>query len=392
MKNRQIPGRLSAFLVDQDGAIGIVIALLLPLLFGFAGLAVDIGYEYVVNAQLKNAADAGALAGARGLVPYIQSTEAGETVYKPGWVNGTGKAQNAVNLNYAYADKDKGTDLLPLAVSTASPGSEVPPLSGGPLLSQATPCYWNLTSKTMKSTAATPETGDVPAMQVKVSKTAGQNDGPVKKYLAPLLNIIPGVFVAPTADASATSVAMISFNTSMPPGGLKPMVATKTIVDKYWDKYDPLNPTVPFQFKIGDGTTAEDTMWTTFLVTEPSDQANSNALTKELILNGNPDPISIGNSIHLQPGVRAVDYGPNEMGKFLNQTVVLPIVDPQTLVANTDAPVLGFIAFHITGYNQGGKYVEGYFDKTVISNPYQNITGLPGSTAPTIFNPPQLVY
>ena len=103
-------------------------------------------------------------------------------------------------------------------------------------------------------------------------------------------------------------------------------------------------------------------------------------------------PLSIGDSIHLQPGVRAVDYGPNEMGQFINQTVVLPIVNPATLVADTDAPILGFVAFHITGYNQGGQYIEGYFDKTVISNPYQNITGLPGSTAPTIFNPPQLVY
>ena len=70
MKNRRIPRRWRSFLVDQDGAIGIVIALLLPVLLGFAGLAIDIGHLYVVNTQLKNAADAGALAGARGLVPY----------------------------------------------------------------------------------------------------------------------------------------------------------------------------------------------------------------------------------------------------------------------------------------------------------------------------------
>ena len=62
------------------------------------------------------------------------------------------------------------------------------------------------------------------------------------------------------------------------------MVATKTIVDKYWEKYDPLNPTVPFQFKIGDGKTAEDTMWSTFKVVD-----NSDAYTKQLIENGNPD-------------------------------------------------------------------------------------------------------
>ena len=92
MKNRQIPSRLSAFLVDQDGAIGIVIALLLPVLFGFAGLAVDMGHSYAVKSQLKNAADAGALRGARALVPYTGS---------PGTPNSAlalSKAPEAVNL------------------------------------------------------------------------------------------------------------------------------------------------------------------------------------------------------------------------------------------------------------------------------------------------------
>ena len=69
-----------------------------------------------------------------------------------------------------------------------------------------------------------------------------------------------------SADGCGESVAMISFDRGMPPGGLKPMVATKTIVDKYWEKYDPLDPTLPFQFKLGDGKTAEDTMWSTFKV------------------------------------------------------------------------------------------------------------------------------
>ena len=156
----------------------------------------------------------------------------------------------------------------------------------------------------MKSTAVTPVAFDVPAMHVTVSKTDGQNDGKVTMWLASIFGVL-------SADRRGESVAMISFNTSMPPGGLKPMIATKTIVDKYWDKYDPLNPTVPFQFKLGDGTTAEDTMWSTFKVDD-----NSNAYTKQLIENGNPDPLNIGDSIHLQPGVRAVDYGPMKWGNL----------------------------------------------------------------------------
>ena len=43
---------------------------------------------YAVNTQLKNAADAGALAGAGGL-SLSESIVGGQTVYKPNWLNGT---------------------------------------------------------------------------------------------------------------------------------------------------------------------------------------------------------------------------------------------------------------------------------------------------------------
>jgi len=117
---------------------------------------------------------------------------------------------------------------------------------------------------------------------------------------------------------------------------------------------------------------------------------NSNAYTKDLILNGNPTDIYIGDYVWLQPGVRAVDYGPMEMGKFINQTVVLPVVSPADLTAKEFAPIKDFIAFHITGYSQGGQYVEGYFDKNyVITNP-QTGKGVPSNPYSTP-SAPQLV-
>ena len=348
MKNRQIPRRLRAFLADQDGGIGIVIALLLPVLFGFAGLAVDIGHSYAVKSQLKNAADAGALRGARVLVPYTGSPGT------PNWASSLVQASQTVKLN--WADNKQLTDC------------------------EVTYGYWSFatTPPSLQSAGITPTANDFPAVRVAVSKTAGKNDGPLSMYLATILGVLP-------ADVGATSVAIISFPTGMPPGGLKPMVATTDIIDKYWDRSDPNNPGQPIQFKLGDGTQAEDTMWSTFKVDD-----NSNAYTKELILNGNPTDISIGESVWLQPGVRAVDYGPNEMGKFINQTVVLPVVAPDTLTEKTFAEIKDFIAFHITGYSQGDHYIEGYFDKNyVVTNPQK------GSGKPT--NPystpsaPQLV-
>ena len=350
MKNRQIPRRLSAFLVDQDGAIGIVIALLLPVLIGFAGLAVDIGHMYAVNSQLKNAADAGALSGARALVPYIGAP------LTPNWIAGQNKASQTVLLNRS--------DNKQLTVCQVDYG------------------YWGFTTAppSLQSAGIVPTANDFPAVRVKVSKTAGQNDGQVKMYLASVLGVLP-------ADVSATSVAMITFPQGVGPGALKPLVATKNIVDKYM--FDPQIPGQTLQFKIGEEDkhdhSVNDSMWSTFKVDN-----NSDAYTKGLIDNGNPGLLKVGDPIYLQPGVRAVDYGANEMGKFVNTTVVLPIVEVIDLTAKTMAPILGFIAFHITGYSQGGQYIEGFFDKNyVILDPQGGVVP-PGPTLSTS-NAPQLV-
>ena len=56
---------LSTKVKDQQGVTVIIVALLIVVFIGFAALAVDISHLYVVRNELQNAADAGALAGAR---------------------------------------------------------------------------------------------------------------------------------------------------------------------------------------------------------------------------------------------------------------------------------------------------------------------------------------
>lgn len=48
----------------QSGAVVVLVALLLVVLFGFAALAIDVGNAYLVRGQMQNAADAAAHAGA----------------------------------------------------------------------------------------------------------------------------------------------------------------------------------------------------------------------------------------------------------------------------------------------------------------------------------------
>jgi Flp pilus assembly protein TadG len=58
------------FSSDQKGAVIVVTAFSLLAILGFAGLAVDLGYLYVVKCELQRAADAGAMAGARAVYPF----------------------------------------------------------------------------------------------------------------------------------------------------------------------------------------------------------------------------------------------------------------------------------------------------------------------------------
>lgn len=55
---------------EEGGAVAVTGALLLTVLLGSLGLSFDLGHYYVVRQQLKNAADAGALAGVRAIFPY----------------------------------------------------------------------------------------------------------------------------------------------------------------------------------------------------------------------------------------------------------------------------------------------------------------------------------
>ena len=56
---------MSSILRNQRGAIAIIVGILIFILVGFGALAVDINHLHVARNELQNAADAGALAGAR---------------------------------------------------------------------------------------------------------------------------------------------------------------------------------------------------------------------------------------------------------------------------------------------------------------------------------------
>ena len=62
-----VPGMLWRRRRAERGAVAVIVAILLPVILATAGLVIDVGSWYVTKAQLQNAADAAALAGAADL-------------------------------------------------------------------------------------------------------------------------------------------------------------------------------------------------------------------------------------------------------------------------------------------------------------------------------------
>ena len=120
--------------------LAIVIAIVFTALCGFVALAIDIGHMVMVKAELQRTADAGALAGAAGLVPY-NNPGPNET---PNWVKGQTKARTIVNNAANKADNQTFTitatavNLWILVFKTTRRLCTTPPSPLLPLFAQLT--------------------------------------------------------------------------------------------------------------------------------------------------------------------------------------------------------------------------------------------------------------
>jgi len=133
-------------------------ALILVVVLGFTALVIDIGQIILAKQECQNAADSGALAGARHLVPYLTSTPP-----IPDWYNAQTVATEAVTSN-------RSNHIL-LTDCNVQAG------------------YWNLVNKVLQSTSIVPTLLDVPAVRVNVARAPEQNTGPVLMTFARIFGI-----------------------------------------------------------------------------------------------------------------------------------------------------------------------------------------------------------
>lgn len=319
----------------QRGGTAILFALVLPVLLGFAALAVDLARIHLVKVELQNAADAASLGGAHSL------SDAGGQPYN--WSAAVNAAQNVVQSNVA-----NGAHIQDATIETG---------------------YWNLQNPSLglrpAGTGSVPAAGDVPAVRTTVAISANQNNGPLPLFFAPILGIAE-------SSIQASAIAVIA-----PPSGgtgMFPFVIAAPMLDHYWDR-DTNSPVlengVAPTIKLGSIYHFEDSEdgvlsgeWTTFQTEDgnPSGRFLWDLL-EDLTTNGNDTALSIGDNTYIQPGTKAhgFDFVPED------KDVGIFVVD--NIETNSSQPIVAIAAFHIdyaVKRGRDGKYIAGHFVNTAL--------------------------
>jgi Flp pilus assembly protein TadG len=309
--------KFSALYRSSSGTVAVMTGILMTVFLGFTGLSIDLGHLALVKSELQRAADAGALAGARALAPYGENNGIVSSIL---WTTGENVAKSTAKSN-----KSDGVLLTDCVIESG---------------------FWNLTTKTLQDKNITPTAQDVPAVRVTINKISGQNGGAVQFFF--------GSFVGKESSnlTVQTMAALPGGPGSASPGGCWPLAAPETWVKNNWNN--------PASFKMYSDYHADNGgQWTSLM-----DEENNVPFIRGLMDEGNPDTVSIGDKIYIQPGTKAALYGYADA--FIGKTVLIPVVADDFQTHNY-TPVKGFVAFKIEDVNQGQKWIQGHFEKNYVA-------------------------
>ncbi|MDD5036959.1 MAG: pilus assembly protein TadG-related protein [Methylococcaceae bacterium] len=317
----------------QGGAIIPLVAVSLLALLGFAALAIDVGYLFVVRNELQNAADTAALAGAS----YLFKS----TPPSPNWDAAEAEASNAITQT-----NNKAANVA-LATGTITTG------------------YWDLTGaiKGIQSSSITPRPNiDFPAVKVEITKSG--NNGVVNAFFAQALGIA-------TFSPRAISVAVVTG-----PGYTNqnfPFTIDQCLFDKYWDSTTGQPKPVDGSYDITIGSTYHYSgcgsivpgQWSSLSI-----DSNAASYVTNLVddfSNGIEHKLAIGTEVYIQPGTEASLYKKaadcSGKGDKTCEYVTAPIVCPNppacdgALDPKSHFPIVAFACLNILSANQGEKTI-----------------------------------
>jgi Flp pilus assembly protein TadG len=338
MCNRRDDKKLT-FAHDESGAVSIVFAFALTAFFGFLAMAFDIGHIVMVKTELQRTADAAALGGAMGLIPYTGSL----SDPTPNWSQATDKAKDMINNAANQADNQ-------IFTVTETEGI----VDHG---------YWMLTPSPgyAQLTKVRPPSASLPQPAVKVSLNRNVN-----LDFAPLV----GITSPKPVSATATAILPEAYSTT----GVPPIAVT-------WDTvYNDDGGTL--EIDLSDQTIKPQSNKGVAGWFNLNGGNSVPSVRIDVPLIADPTGVATGSQVYLLPGTKAT------LTEYITEgsTVVLPVVDDVSL--KDWQPIKAWAAFHVDTLNANsmeGHFVDKYFD------PFVRPTTETSATAGGVAGTPKLV-
>lgn len=336
--NRRAKKKLTLVL-DESGAVGIYVALIFGVLCGFVALVIDLGNMIRVRAEVQRTADAAALAGVTGFIPYTGSA----SNQTPNWANGVTKAHTMINNAANKADNLQ---------FTATDGTVA---YGYWLLAPLAGYVQTLPTARPTTAAYMPE----PAIIVTLSRN-------VTLYFAPIV----GVSSPSTVSATAIAILPEAYQTTnIPPVAVSwdtvyNIIGGASVIDVAEQDVQPQsNKGLAGWFNLNGGNSV------------PS-------VIIDVPMMADPHGISTGSNVYLVPGTKA------NLTDYITEgaTIVVPVV--QDVLKKEWSPILEWAAFKVDSVDANsmtGHFVTQYFDPNVTPVPY------PGGTIGGVAGTPKLV-
>jgi hypothetical protein len=320
--------------MDQSGATAVFVAIVLFLLVGFAALAVDVGHLLVGRNELQNAADAGALAGARFLYDE-DGTAVNEGANQIAYDAATANKSEKVAVDVFWTggnDGDVQRGHWSFATRTFTPNASLLPVD-----------LWNRSTEELDA-----DPDFINAVRVVSRREA-----------TPLAAFFARIFGHENFRLAADAVAYIGFAGTLGPGEADQPIAIcrQSIIDEN-EKYSGCNIGRMLNSG-GDDATHNTAAWTNF--SQPCETANAFEMRGLICGDGNPGMLDYGEGIGAVGGVQDnvfrtlrdcwidSDKTPNAVDGLPNEPweLTLPVVDcPGNNVSNC-APLLGAVTVQV---------------------------------------------
>lgn len=263
---------------NQNGVSAIIVAICMVMLVGFMALAIDVGHLYVAHNELQNAADAGALAGAR----YLYNDEgtsvnvgANQIAYNAATANLSEQVAVEVNWISGANGPDVQRGHWSFATRTFTPNSSTAPVD-----------LWNASTEELDA-----NTDFINAVRV----TARRQDTPAASFFA-------RIFGYQNFKLDADAIAYIGFAGTLTKSEAKQPIAIckQSIVDEN-GKYSGCN--IGRMLNSGSKNATHNTAgWTNF--SQPCDTANASEMRQLICGEGNPESVKYGQGIGAVGGVQ----------------------------------------------------------------------------------------